>query len=261
MSSELSLLFAPEFRTPSRVGLKAEFEAEGARFDDLVAYSNVAHATGTPLVIKIGGCEAVSDLNLAKMLGSGKIVAPMIETTFALRKFAGAAASVYGERRDQRPLMLFNIETERSAVEHEELLDAAVDLAIDGVVVGRGDLTESMGLARGEVESSAVTDHLRRILTAARSRGLICGFGGGVSTRTVPLALALRDEGVLDYFETRKVLLAPGPEVEREDLRREVLIALKFELGWLEHKRAFYAGIVGEDDARIQRLGSEIERG
>ncbi len=261
MSNGLAKLFGPEYGTPSRSGLKAEFEAEGARFDDLVAYSNIAQATGIPLVIKIGGCEAVSDLNLAKLLGCGKIVAPMVESAFALRKFAGAAASVYGDRREYRPLMLFNIETERSATEHEELLNAAVDLGIDGVVVGRGDLAESMGLARGDVEAPEVGDHLRRILTAARVRGLICGFGGGVSTRTVALVLTLRDEGILDYFETRKVLLSPGPAVGEEDLRREVLIALKFELGWLEHKREFYASIVGEDDARIQRLGSEIERG
>lgn len=261
MSTALAQLFGAEYRTPSRSGLKAEFEAEGSRFDDLVAYSNVAHATGSPLVIKIGGCEAVSDLNLAKLLGCSKVVAPMVESTFALRKFAGAAASVYGANREQRPLLLFNIETERSAIEHEALLDAAVDLDIDGVVVGRGDLAESMGLARGGVEAPEVSAHLRRILTAARERGLICGFGGGVSTRTVPLVLTLRDEGIVDYFETRKVLLSPGPAVNEQELRREVLVALKFELGWLEHKRDFYATIVGEDDARIERLGSEIERG
>jgi 4-hydroxy-2-oxoheptanedioate aldolase len=261
MSSDLQQLFGTEYRTPSRTGLKAEFEAEGARFDDLVVYSNIAHATATPLVIKIGGCEAVSDLQLAKLLGCSKVVAPMVESAFALRKFAGAATSVYGADRDQRPLMLFNIETERSALDHELLLDAAVDLGIDGVVVGRGDLAESMGLVRGGVEAPEVSDHLRRILAAARSRGLVCGFGGGVSTRTVPLALSLRDAGILDYFETRKVLLSPGPSADEESLRREVLVALQFELGWLEHKRDFYANIVGEDDARIQRLGSEIERG
>lgn len=261
MPSELQHLFSDVYRTLGRYGLKAEFEAEGARFDDLVAYSNIAHATGTPLVIKIGGCEAVSDLFSSRLLGASKIVAPMIESSFALQKFVSAVTGVYGDNRSVWPSLFFNIETERSARECDELLDTAREIGIDGVVVGRGDLAESMGLVRSGVESAEVIALARDVLLGARARGLACGMGGGVSTRTVDAVLSLRDEGALDFFETRKVLIKASPDSTSESLRSEILVALQFELRWLEHKRSVYAKIVGEDDARIERLGSELERG
>jgi hypothetical protein len=86
-------------------------------------------------------------------------------------------------------------------------------------------------------------------------------MGGGVSARTVETVLALGSENAIDFFETRKVLIKVTPESTEESLRTEILVALKFELRWLEHKRALYARIVSEDDARIERLGSELERG
>ena len=261
MVAGLRDLFSDAYRSPYRYGLKAEFEAEGARFDDLVAYSNIAHASGVPLVIKIGGCEAVSDLFSARLLGASKIVAPMVESPFALRKFAGAVTDVYGDDRSDWPQLFFNIETERSARESAELVATAAELGLDGVVVGRGDLAESMGLARGEVDSDAVTALTRSVLADARGAGLGCGMGGGVSTRTVPTVLSLMESGVLDFFETRKVLIAVTEGPTAAALRSEILVALKFELRWLEHKRGLYARIVSEDDVRIERLGMELERG
>ena len=261
MVAGLRDLFSATYRTPRRHGLKAEFEAEGARFDDLVAYSNIAHASGVPLVIKIGGCEAVSDLFSARLLGAGKIVAPMVESTFAVRKFVSAVTDVYGEDRSDWPQLYFNIETERSAGESEELLATAKEVGLDGVVVGRGDLAESMGLARNEVDSAPVTALVHRVLANARRHGLGCGMGGGVSTRTIATVRSFVDEGVLDFFETRKVLISAADAPSEADLRSEILVALKFELRWLEYKRDVYARIVSEDDARIERLGTELERG
>jgi hypothetical protein len=261
MVAGLRDLFSNTYATPRRYGLKAEFEAEGARFDDLVAYSNIAHASGTPLVIKIGGCEAVSDVFSARMLGASKIVAPMVESSFAVRKFVSAVTDVYGDRRSDWPQLFFNIETKRSAAECEELLGTAKEVGLDGVVIGRGDLAESMGLARNEVDSAPVTALVREVLANARALGLGCGMGGGVSTRTVATVLSLVDDGVLDFFETRKVLIATTDGPTEEALRSEILVALKFELRWLEYKRGVYARIVSEDDARIERLGSELERG
>lgn len=247
--------------SPGVSGLKAEFEAEGARFDDLVLFSNVAHVAQVPLVIKIGGCEAISDLNQAKMLGAGKVVAPMVESPFALKKYADALTKVYGEGRENRPVALFNVETAQSAAISHELLDAAVEFGIDGVVVGRGDLTESLGLPRPAVESDAVTVHVRGVLEAARDRGLVCGFGGGVSKATAGLAVQLATDGALDYFETRKVLIRTNPGVTVEGLRSDILSALRFELAWLEQKRETYAQVLVEDDGRIERLGTVLEQG
>ena len=79
------------------IGIKAEFEAEGARMDELIWLRELVVRADLGFVIKIGGCEAVHDMNQSKLLGATGIMAPMIETPFAMSKFSSAANRVYGE--------------------------------------------------------------------------------------------------------------------------------------------------------------------
>ena len=73
------------------IGVKAEFEAEGSRINELVQLNEIVCRAQTHLFIKIGGCEAVTDLDSCRMLGVKGVIAPMIESSFAMKKFFGAA--------------------------------------------------------------------------------------------------------------------------------------------------------------------------
>ena len=64
----------------SVIAIKAEFEAEGSRTEELVKLNEVVFRADMDLYIKIGGCEAVRDLDECRMLGASGIMAPMIET-------------------------------------------------------------------------------------------------------------------------------------------------------------------------------------
>ena len=52
------------------IALKAEFEAEGSRLDELIMLNEVIFRANTDLVIKIGGCEAMRDIDQCKLLGA-----------------------------------------------------------------------------------------------------------------------------------------------------------------------------------------------
>lgn len=236
---------------PGILGLKAEFEAEGSTFEEVAGLSAYSQNLSRGLTIKIGGCEAVTDLIQAMSLSPRQVVAPMIESPFAVQKFGQMMNKWDPEKNIIR---LINVETTQSISSLEAILEACSEFGIDGIVLGRGDLAESLGLARSEVDSPQITDIASDVLIASARYQLFVGIGGGVSSSSLDVMEQLSKHENFAYFETRKVLINPRESNVLDHIRS----ALAFELSWLE-ERAFKANLIAEGDiSRIERLSREL---
>lgn len=231
------------------VAVKAEFEAEGTRPDELLRLLELAHRADLGVALKIGGCEAVSDLHASRLYGADYIIAPMVETPYALSKFIDARDKVYGaDRRDGR--FLFNLETETTLRNLDEMMPIAE--GVDGIVFGRVDFTLSRGLPRHAINERGITDAVLKVARACAERDLELVVGGSVAVEAVEALRAFRRIR-LDRFETRKVIF-DGSAAELPDFEAAIANAVAFELAWLERKRDYYATIADEDVSRIRMM-------
>jgi len=237
------------------VATKAEFEAEGTRTDELLRLLEIAHRAGVSIALKVGGCEAIRDLLEAKQFGVRYIIAPMVETPYALTKYIQAKSKVFNEEERSEVDFLFNLETITAFTHLEEMASiASADKGCNGLVFGRVDFAGSLGLGRGGIESDAVTSKAEHAAAVCREAGLDFVIGGAVSIDALPNLKRLNAVH-LTRFETRKVVFE-ADALNRECLEVALKDAVHFELLWLLNKRDYYGFIYKEDETRIEMLES-----
>ena len=233
-------------------GIKAEFEAEGTRLEEALRLKEVVMRAGLGLTIKIGGCEALRDMYECRTIGVERIVAPMIESAFALKKFLAAIRMAFPEDERKDIMVAVNIETFTGCQNFDAMLALPDIEGLDGIVMGRVDLTGSLGMSREDINSERVFGITHELFTKSKSRGLENAVGGGVSAHSLPFFRKL-PHGLLDRYETRKVIFK-CPEALEHNADKGILKAVGFELLWLRNKRDYYKSISLEDDQRLQML-------
>lgn len=232
------------------VSVKAEFEAEGTRPDEFLRLLHLAHCADLKVTLKIGGCEAVSDLLSSKLYGVNYIIAPMVETPYALSKFVEAKTKTHGAN-EERVQFLFNLETQTTLDSLDAMIAAAVG-NVDGVVFGRVDFTLSRGMPRGAINEPTITEAVLRTAHACAANKLDLVVGGSVSADAVSALRTIRSVH-LTRFETRKVIF-DASALDTDLIFDGIQNAVDFELLWLVNKQDYYGQISQEDAARIKMM-------
>ena len=235
------------------ISVKAEFEAEGTRVDELLRLLDISRAAGLPIAVKIGGCEAIRDLLEAKQFGTRYIIAPMVESSYALSKYIKARDFAYTEEDQEDVDFLVNIETKLTFDNRESVVEAASGInGINGFVFGRSDYAGSLGLTTSDVNDDTITNDIVTFAHLCKSKNLDLVVGGGVSIDSKSALLKIA-EVHLTRFETRKIVFS-SQALKLKTLEEALLSAVHFELLWLLNKRDYYGRITIEDENRINNL-------
>lgn len=238
------------------VEVKAEFEAEGVRIQEAMRLKDIAEKAGLGFVLKIGGAEAITDMFEAQHIGVTGLVAPMIESAYAMRKFLEAV--VYHFPLDLRKRILFgvNIETYLAYTNLKEILSEKLIKHIGKITLGRVDMSASLGISTDEINRNRMYGIAEDLFTQTKRKGLLTAMGGGIAREAIPFIKKLCQKRLLDFFETRKIVFkTPKSFVNAEE---GIIKANQFELLWLQNKKDYYSRIFHEDDPRIEMLKKRI---
>lgn len=201
-------------------GLKIEFESEGADIQDIQKLSRMCNIADIRLCVKIGGCGALNDLKQIKDIKISSIIAPMIESKYAMEKFVETYFQVHTEKKNN---LYINIETVSGFNLLNEMTTSPLFKEIDGIVFGRGDMAKSLGCS---VDDPKIIEMIRLISKKLVEQDKQLVIGGQITPNTITTL-----EDVTFYrLETRKVVF--NKNVVKEDIMK----ALDFEKAFLKIK-------------------------
>jgi hypothetical protein len=236
-------------------GIKAEFEAEGTRIDELLRLVDLVKKANLKLGIKIGGCEALKDLMEVKQIGTDYVIAPMIETEYALKKFIESKNKIFDQHEKRNTNFLVNIETIQGLKSLQKIIKENTfykNDGIQGIVFGRVDFTLSKGLSRDQINDLEITNSVIEVANACKKNNLEFVMGGGISIDSLGVLKEV-SKFFLTRYETRKVIFSKN-SLEIKNIKKGMLQAVQFELLWLQNKKSYYGNIFKEDDKRIKML-------
>lgn len=234
------------------VSIKSSFEDEGADFVEVLFLKTFCDRNNIPLILKIGGGEAIRDIKDANKMQITKLVAPMLESKFALEKFVQSCDKFYTVANGE---LAINVESKTCYDAIDEISESSYFNSLSSITVGRGDLVQSMELDRynGSVDSDEVLNVCRNVFKIARNKGKSCTLGGSMTVGSKKFVQTLIDEGLLDKFETRNVVFSKYA-LSYYKFNELIEAALDFELNYLKSKRDYYEGLYNQDILRINKL-------
>jgi 4-hydroxy-2-oxoheptanedioate aldolase len=227
------------------IGIKAEFEAEGSSYDDVVRLRHLTGQIGKiPLHVKIGGVEAVRDIIDCLEIGVDGIIAPMVESAFGAKKFITAVEGLGAVDILQCSI---NIETKNSLTELKNILHV-VHGVVNNITIGRSDLSSSYMDESIDPNSIFITKQSISIAKSAKNHGYSTTMGGNINLNTVKLFSEIPElKQLFKCVETRKVIIPSKIFTDNPVVLQE---ALKFEEMYILTKKEYLD----------RRLKSELNR-
>ena len=147
-------------------GIKQSLEDEGATFDDIRYMKRLSKKVNLPLNVKIGGCEAKNDIYFCQEIRVDGIVAPMVESQYALKKFLQVAS----KNKNKDCSLFVNFETINAFRNVNKITKLKNFNLLKGVVIGRSDFVGSLNKEKSHVDSQDTFNHVSRLLKKIKEK-------------------------------------------------------------------------------------------
>ncbi len=231
-------------------GIKISFEDEGALLNEIISMRTLTSKLNIELSIKVGGCEAKRDIMDCIFLDADSIVAPMIESKFAIGKFI-KSLDLYNYKNKKG----LNIETINA---YNNFGDIKNNLeSIDFITFGRVDFISSLDKDREYVENNDIYDYVSNIFKQCREINKKCYLGGAISIKSKNFISQLIDEKLIDKFETRYVIFDINL-IDFNEFEKLLYLANLFEVEWLKYISERYSLLANKDIKRIKMIEERI---
>ena len=207
--------------------VKTGTEVEDMSFDEIAFIKEIAQ--DLPIVVKIGGPEARNDIRACLKLKIDTILAPMVETVYALDNFVRTIEEM-SSGVEKIPVVAVNIESITAVSNFDNMIATRSFEKVGQVTVGRSDLSRSMHLS---IDDPEVTEAAAGVVKRANLCGLITSIGGGISLENI--AIVSRKIPTL-RINTRHTVYKNCKEFS-ENSARHLYYGLRFEMN-LYHQLA-----------------------
>lgn len=234
-------------------GFKISFEDEGATLEDVLNLNMFSKASQVPLYLKIGGCEAKTDILNCKNNFLDGVIAPMIESNFALEKFISACNEVgYDGKR------FMNLETKNCIENLDLILNSFAAKELKGMTIGRSDLAASYGLTKSEVDCPELFRIIEKTLKTLKVRGITATMGGNITSGSKDNVSRLYDDNLIEKIETRNVIIKLTPKTIK-DLSEIINEALFLETMILSKRKSDAEFLFKKNEDRIEKVRKRLE--
>jgi len=238
------------------LGIKTSFEDEGASFNEVLRLKELCNQAGTKVLLKISGAEAKRDLTDSQIIGVKGIVAPMIESAFALDKFIKSAQTILPSDILSNVQLGINIETIQAYKNLKEILNADGFESLYHLTLGRVDFVYSMGKDRSFVDSDEMLSIATDIFSQTRERTKKVYMGGAITLESETFMKKLFSKGLLDKFETRYVMY--DPTIALKNLKDALMSGQKLELQILKNRQQYYFRESQKEIQRIEMISKRV---
>ncbi len=211
-----------ELKNYGLVALKTGTEVEDMNFQEIEFLRKIS-LNIVPLHVKVGGPEARNDIRFFLSIDIDCIIAPMIESPYALKNFV-TTLNELKEQHNKQCYAGINIETITAYMQLDAILNSPYIQYITQITAARTDLSGSMEL---DPDHTRVIEICKEIINSVKKKNIQTSVGGAIHPKIIKTLIVELNS---DFINTRHMVievksLKQDPEkILRKHLNSEILL-------------------------------------